>query len=519
MAMVYEEAAKAHLKHVPGKKAGDYNTHVFKLASQDAVDPEVGQLQVPQAETDEITAAFSRFRQVVVRCKRIIQFSILILPWIFTQFPAFAVTPPVISPGSGTFSTSQSVTISAASGQIYYTLNGSQPSNLSTHYSAAFTVASPTQINAVAYDSSTSTYSTITTAYLDVDAALSSILQTGLILRLRAGLGVSTATINPNPVLVWSDLSNSSPANDATSSTDHEPAFLNSVVQGPAISFNGNSQFLALPSGFADFTGGATVFAVMQPLSSAIAPIIDLGQAGSGNDVLLQIGTTSGIAQVGTFSGTSGTFADSAQPLQRGVFQLVEGVVIPGSTVGSGTVIVDSFPGTSNAAMNNVPNVTRDTNFIGRFSSGIGNEYHGNIAELLMYKTHLSDAQRAAIRLYLTKKYLLGSLPVAAPVFSIASGELAGPSRIAIAPALDCGITRYTTDGSVPTLASPQYNEPLLITYTQTIRAVNVVDGIASAVASATYTLNSTNWPAPSPSDTSTLDFELRLPTNAILQP
>ena len=59
---------------------------------------------------------------------------------------------PVISPNGGTFSTSQSVTLSSttASSSIYYTLDGSTPTSTSTLYTSPFTVSTNTTVKAIA---------------------------------------------------------------------------------------------------------------------------------------------------------------------------------------------------------------------------------------------------------------------------------------------------------------------------------------------------------------------------------
>jgi hypothetical protein len=62
------------------------------------------------------------------------------------------------------------------------------------------------------------------------------------------------------------------------------------------------------------------------------------------------------------------------------------------------------------------------------------------------------------------------------------------------------------------------YTGPVLIYYTQTLKALAVNNGISSTVASATYTLNATQWPAPSATDTTPLQINLQLPTTAIPQ-
>jgi hypothetical protein len=59
---------------------------------------------------------------------------------------------PVIAPDGGTFSSSQSVSMSSATNSaiIYYTLDGSQPTTSSTQYSGAITVSTDTTVNAIA---------------------------------------------------------------------------------------------------------------------------------------------------------------------------------------------------------------------------------------------------------------------------------------------------------------------------------------------------------------------------------
>ena len=65
-----------------------------------------------------------------------------------------AVTRPVISPAGGVFSEAQTVTLTSEGNTIYYTLDGTDPTNASTLYEAPFTVSSSCVVKAIAYDGS-----------------------------------------------------------------------------------------------------------------------------------------------------------------------------------------------------------------------------------------------------------------------------------------------------------------------------------------------------------------------------
>ena len=62
------------------------------------------------------------------------------------------VAKPVISPAGGTFTEAQEVTITSEGNTIYYTLDGTDPTNESTPYTAPFTVSTDCTVKAIAYD-------------------------------------------------------------------------------------------------------------------------------------------------------------------------------------------------------------------------------------------------------------------------------------------------------------------------------------------------------------------------------
>lgn len=446
----------------------------------------------------------ARFLQIAVSCV-FIQFLVLALP-------ALAVSPPSITPGTGSYLLQQSVSMSAAAGSIYYTLDGSTPDVNSTQYSAPIAVTQPTQIKAVAY--SGGTYSSVTTAYLDVDESLVPVLQpTGLTLRLCSGFGVETDSGTTPPVNTWVDLSGNN--NSATGSSSTRPTLESNAINGlPALNFN-SSQYLTLPSGFANFTSGASLFIVTSPSQlTANSTIFDLGTGATGNNIKSQIAASGSYGQFSAYNGTSGTSVQSAAALTQSRYQLLEAVQSPGTPNGTATFWVNAAAGTPNSSMNNFPNITRTNNYIGQ-ASGTGNIYNGKIVEILLYTSPLSASQRVALEAYLMQKYQVISQVPATPLLSLGTSTLIAPAQVVISADPDA-VTRYTLDGTTPNGSSTVYTGlPFLISYSQTLKAVSFKNGLQSSVASATYTLDANRWPAPNASDTSTPTINLQSPTTA----
>ncbi|WP_160398113.1 galactose-binding domain-containing protein [Paenibacillus sp. MMS18-CY102] len=79
---------------------------------------------------------------------------------------------------------------------------------------------------------------------------------------------------------------------------------------------------------------------------------------------------------------------------------------------------------------------------------------------------------------------------VATPTFTPAPGAYTTPQNVAIATATAGATIKYTTDGSVPTAASPTYTGPINITTNKTIRAIAVkADMTDSDAATAAYAI------------------------------
>jgi LysM repeat protein len=90
-----------------------------------------------------------------------------------------------------------------------------------------------------------------------------------------------------------------------------------------------------------------------------------------------------------------------------------------------------------------------------------------------------------------TSATYVDSVQAATPTFSPGGGTFAQPLSVTISDSTAGATIYYTTDGTTPTTASTQYTVPVLVSTTETLKAIAVASGlINSSVASAAYTLN-----------------------------
>lgn len=417
---------------------------------------------------------------------------------------------PVMTPGNAVLAPFQTVTMSQSQGAtIYYSVDGSTPNSTSYPWynGESLKIPATLTINAIAvapYFNNSSASAT----YI-VDPNTIGIPRNGLQMWLMANDGV---TLSSGSVSVWSDRSGS--GNSATqTNSSNRPGFSTSAINNlPAVTFNGTSHYLALPSGFSSFTSGASIFVVVRPTAvSAGARILDLGNGATSDNINIQEPTNTG-ASLYVYSASTPSSVTSSSAITLGQFQLLE-AVHDGST--TATILTNALQGAQSTSMSSITNILRANNFLGQGSAG-GNYFNGDIAEILVYNRAVTTLERSAIEAALINKYqVLTAISTPAPIISIPTGTLASPTQVAIS-ARSGAITYVTTDGTTPTTSSPVYSGPLNVYFTQTVKAISVLKGVQSSVSSATYTLSSTDWPAPDAGDPTTLDIQLKLPATAI---
>ena len=87
----------------------------------------------------------------------------------------------------------------------------------------------------------------------------------------------------------------------------------------------------------------------------------------------------------------------------------------------------------------------------------------------------------------------------ATPTLSVAAGSYPAAQTITISDTTPGSTIYYTTDGTMPTVASTRYSGPITVSITETLMAAAIASGYTlSAVASASYTIAKPPPPAPS---------------------
>jgi hypothetical protein len=424
---------------------------------------------------------------------------------------AWAVSPPTITPGTGIFFPGPTVIItSSGGGTIYFTVDNSIPTSNSQIYSTAFTVNATTTVNAIVVQSGTA--SPVATAYLKVDPTavplLPSVSNQPVLMWLRSDVGVTSTSGN---VSGWLNLSASGSAlNVSQTNASNQPSLALNDWNGYSAIVTGTNTYFNVPSDFYGMYYPQFYF-VTKPTSSTNGVLLDVGNGSASSNL-----TTSSASPSATFTSYFGSTPESvtaSSAMTQGQYQALNTCAEQpsgGSLVGN--IYTNGLLVGSTSFSNSIAVTERSINHIGTDNSASANFYSGGFLEILVYGAEVNHLD--ALDMYLLTRYQLLQAVPSPPIISVPTAALVGPTQVAIAAPPDC-ICRYTTDGSMPDPnCSPLYTGPIQIFYTQTLNAIAVKNGVASAVSSAIYTLDSTEWPAPNPADPTPLQINVQSPTN-----
>jgi hypothetical protein len=410
-------------------------------------------------------------------------------------------TAPVFSVGTGTYTSSQTVTITdaTAGASIYYTTNGSTPSTASTLYSGPITVAASETINAIAVVSG-STNSAVVSAVYTINIASASSptfspaggtytsAQTVTLSDATAGASIYYTTDGSAPSA--SSKLYSSPISVTQTQTINAIAaaagFTNSPVATAAYTINipaatpvfspaGGTYTSVQTVSMSDTTAGASIYYT----TDGSTPTASSTHYSSP----LTVSTTQTIKAIAVASGftnsavAAASFTLNLTPAPTPMFSPAGGTYNATQTV----TITDSAAG---AAIYYTIDGSAPTTLSTLYSSPIGVTQTETVKAIAVVPGSANSAVAMAA-------YTLNVTPTATPVFTPPEGTYNSVQTVGITDSASGAAIYYTTDGTTPTTLSALYSSPISVNQSETVKAIALASGFAnSAVASATYTLN-----------------------------
>jgi RHS repeat-associated protein len=149
-----------------------------------------------------------------------------------------------------------------------------------------------------------------------------------------------------------------------------------------AVSLNGTAGYATAPSGFADFTGGLTIEAWVNPTSNAnFGRVVDLGNgASSDNIVFYRLGTSTDLG-LAVYRGSTAQFLNAPNALQLNTFQHI---AVTLTSAGVATIYRNG-QAVATGPMHLPNNVTRTSNFIGKSNWAGESLWSGKVDDVAVY--------------------------------------------------------------------------------------------------------------------------------------
>ncbi len=426
----------------------------------------------------------------------------------YTAGGVTAAAEPTFSPAAGTYSTSQSVTISDATAgtTIYYTTNGTAPTTSSSVYSGPITVSATETLEAIAVETSYTNSSVATAAYT-IDLVLPApsfspaagtyaTSQAVTISDATAGTTIyyttngtvptTSSSVYSGPITVSATETLEAIAVETgyTNSPAATAAYTISSTTLPAPTFSpaAGTYTTPQPVTISDATAGTTIYYTTNGTtpttsSSVYSGAITVSATETLQAIAVETGYTNSPVATSVYTISSTTLPAPTFSPAAGTYTTSQPVTISDAT--AGTTIYYTTNGTTPT--------TSSTKYAGAITVSAT-----ETLEAIAVETSYTNSSVA------TAAYTISNTPLPAPTFSLAAGTYTTSQSVTISDATAGTTIYYTTNGTTPTTSSTKYAGAITVSATETLEAIAVETGYTnSAVAAAAYTISSTTLPAP----------------------
>jgi hypothetical protein len=397
---------------------------------------------------------------------------------------------PVITPATGTYTSSQTVSISDPGATIFYTTNGTALGTGSTKYTAPFVVGATTTVQAIATETGFSTSATAQSV-ITINTGGGSTPA----VNFASGFSAAGLQFNGHTKLDGTHLQ----LTDTTAENESASAFWTTPVNVQAFTTNFAFQLTSPNADGFTFTIQNAGITALGPSGGGLGygPDASGGTAGMATSVAVKFDLYN---NEGEGTNSTGLYTDGASPTTPattlgGGVNLHSGDIMAAQLTYNGTTLTLTITDTATPADTfttswpiNIPStVGGNTAFVG-FTGGTGGETAQQEIITWTYSTSGTTIQ-----------------PAAAPLFSLAAGTYSGTQTASLTDSTAGSTIFYTLNNTTPATTAGgstfQYSSatPISVASSETITALATAPGFStSPTSSAAYVISALS-PAPTP--------------------